>query len=357
MLLADLGATVIKVEPPGGDPTRGFPPHFVDGDSAYFHSLNRNKRSVVLDLATDAGRRDLYELVAKADVVVDNFRPGVLKKLGSDYEALRRIRPDIISCSITGFGSGGPRSEEPAYDLSIQAYAGAMSITGHVGGPPTRLGIPVGDLAGAMYAVVGILAALSHRERSGEGQRVEISLLAALASLHTYQLTYFLLSGESPTPLGTGHTSIVPFRAFASADGYICVMAPTEKFWLALCEVIKPELADDRRFGSATERLAHRADLEQLLENIFRGRTTAAWLADLAKAGVPAAPVNSIAAAAAEPEIAKLLTAAWRGTARVPIVMNPIEFSGSPLSTYEAPPRQGEHQMILGKDASTVVAD
>lgn len=350
MLLADLGALVIKVEPPAGDPTRGYPPHFIAGDSAYFHSLNRNKKSVTLDLQTDSGKRTLLALVARADVVVDNFRPSALARLGCDYDSLRAAKANIICCSITGYGLTSERRDNPAYDLGIQAESGAMSLTGAPGGPPLRMGIPMGDLAAAMYAALAITAALIHRSRTGEGQRIDIGMLPSLASLLTYQLNYYLSSKVAPEPLGTGHTSIVPFRAFRAKDGYVCVMAPSEKFWTALCRVVDAGLAKDPRYATQAGRLAAREALDAELEQAFAKRPVRDWVERLEAEGIPVAPVSTLAEALAEPEIAELIRHTTRDGVDIPVIASPIRMSASPLFTYAPPPRLGEHNDMVSSD-------
>jgi CoA:oxalate CoA-transferase len=352
MILGDLGARVIKLEPPNGDPTRGYPPHFIDGDSAYFHSLNRNKESVAVDLRSAEGRARLVGLVRHVDVVVDNYRPAVLRRLGCDYESVRRIKPDIVSCSITGYGIASNRPDEPTYDLGVQASAGVMSLNGEPGGPPLRLGVPMGDLAGALYAVAAILAALFDRAQTGVGQRIEIGLVPSLASLHTYQILYYMASGLAPEPIGTTHTSIVPFQAFRTLDSYVCVMAPSEKFWVALCRAVAPRLETDRRFQSAASRLRNRDALARALTRIFGSETTAEWVLRLRTAGVPVAPVNNIAQALTEPEIADLLMSVERDGVPVPLFGSPIRMWGTPLSIYAAAPKLGSHRTLPGEGGS-----
>jgi crotonobetainyl-CoA:carnitine CoA-transferase CaiB-like acyl-CoA transferase len=219
MILGDLGAEIIKVEHPNvGDASRHIPPYFHKGESLYYLSLNRNKRSVTLNLSTDEGREILYGLVKKADIVIDNFRPGVLTKLGANYDRLKEINPKIIGCSISAFGHGGPYGSRPAYDLTIQALSGSMSMTGEEGRGPMRLGVPMGDLAGSMWAVVGILSALYHRQKTGDGQLVDIALLDSLVSFITYPALYYSHGGEVAKPLGSGHQAIVPFQVFKTRD-------------------------------------------------------------------------------------------------------------------------------------------
>ncbi|RMG48064.1 MAG: CoA transferase, partial [Acidobacteria bacterium] len=287
MLLGDLGAEIIKIEPPGGDPMRRMPPYFLAGESAYFLSINRNKRSVTLDLKSSAGRQVFHDLVRVSDVVLDNFRPGVMEELGLGYETLRRINRRIIACSITGFGKTGPYRDRPAFDLVLQAMSGAMSITGEPGRTPVRMGIPMGDLAGGMFAAQAISAALYARERTGEGCFIDLGLMDCLTALLTYVAQYYLAGGPVPRPAGSHHQSVVPYGVFATADGYLVIAVFAEKFWRALCRALeRPDLAEDPRFARNELRLKHRAELLSILQEIFRRRPTEEWLTRLEAEGV-----------------------------------------------------------------------
>lgn len=305
MLLGDLGAEVIKIEAPGeGDPLRRMPPHFLKGESAYFLAISRNKKSVTLDLNKDEGRDIFFELVERSDVVFDNFRPGVLEKLGADYETLKQKNPGIICCSNSGFGHTGPLRDDPGFDLTIQALSGMMSYTGEPGRPPVRMGAPMGDLAGSLFAVFAVSAALFAREQTGEGRMIDLSLLDCLVSLHTYVSQYYWLGGELTGPVGSGHMSVVPYRAFATRDGYLTVAVFVEKFWALLAEAIdRPELGADERFDSSAKRLERRSEIDALLEEAFAARTTAEWLERLGRHGVPAAPVLTVDEVLEHPQI------------------------------------------------------
>jgi crotonobetainyl-CoA:carnitine CoA-transferase CaiB-like acyl-CoA transferase len=254
MLLADLGAEVIKVEDPrGGDPTRQLGPPFVEGEGGYFLSVNRSKRSLALDLRRPKGRQVLYDLARVSDVVFNNFRPGTMEKLGCDYETLKEINPQIICCSLTGFGETGPYRDRPAFDLAIQAVSGAMSITGEPGRPPVGLGIPMGDLSGSLFCAFAISAALYAREGTGSGRRIDVGLMDCMISLLTYVGQYYLIDGKVPGPIGTAHLSVVPYQALAAEDMCIVFAAFVEKFWLALCQVLGiEELCDDPRLPITT---------------------------------------------------------------------------------------------------------
>ena len=296
MLLGDLGAEVIKIEAPdGGDPMRKMPPHFYKGDSAYFLSISRNKKSITLDLRTDEGREIFYKLVEKADVVFDNFRPGVIEKLKVNYEILKEKNPRIVCCSNSTYGHTGPLKDGPGFDLVIQAISGMMSYTGEPGRVPVRMGAPMGDLAGSMFAVYSICAALLSAEKTGIGRKIDLSLLDCLISMHTYVSEYFWIGGQLPQPIGSGHMSVVPYRAYRTKDGFITIAVFAEKFWQLLCNVIEqPELGTDERYISTAERLERREEVDALLEKKFIEKTNDEWMELLNKEGVPAAPVLTI---------------------------------------------------------------
>jgi CoA:oxalate CoA-transferase len=345
MILGDLGAEIIKVEQPdGGDASRHVPPYFHKGESLYYLSLNRNKRSLTVNLATDEGREIFYELVKKADIVIDNFRPGVLTNLGAGYDRLREINPGIICCSISAFGPEGPYGSRPAYDLIIQALSGAMSMTGEEGRGPMRLGVPMGDLAGSMWAVVGILAALYHRKMTGQGQLVDISLLDSLVSFITYPALYYSYGGEVAKPLGSGHQAIVPFQVFKTKDYYLAVACPREKFWVLLCEALKvSELISDPRFLTMGDRLKNREELYEILNPLFSQKTNAEWEEILVNAGVPCAPVNTIDKVFVDPAIrhrGMVISTDHLGE-KLESFGNPIRMSETPIREYHSAPRLG----------------
>jgi CoA:oxalate CoA-transferase len=354
MVLGDLGAEIIKVEQPEeGDASRHIPPYFHKGESLYYLSLNRNKRSMTLNLNTDEGRNIFHGLVKKADVVIDNFRPGVLTKLGADYDRLKEINPKIICCSISAFGGDGPYGSRPAYDLTIQALSGAMSMTGEQGRGPLRLGVPMGDLAGSMWAVVGILAALHHRQRTGEGQFVDIALLDSLVSFITYPALYYSYGGEVPGPLGSGHQAIVPFQVFRTKDYYLAVACPREKFWVLLCEALDvPELTSDPRFLTMGDRLKNKEELHALLNPIFSQKTNAEWEKSLVKVGVPCAPVHTVDKVFLDPAIQRrgMVISVDHLGETLRFFGNPIRMSKTPIREYRPPPR-------LGADNREVLAE
>jgi crotonobetainyl-CoA:carnitine CoA-transferase CaiB-like acyl-CoA transferase len=346
-VLSDLGAEVIKVETPEGDLGRIPSVAPYRGLSALFLTFNRNKKSIVINLKTDAGREIFHELVKVSDVVVDNFRPGVLERLKVDYATLSRINPRIIQCSVTGFGEAGAYRDYPALDLIIQAISGHMAITGESGRPPVRVGIPLADMSGGIYSCKGILAALYARERTGRGQRVEVSMFDAMLNLLSYIATLWLTGGVLPRPPGSAHEYSVPWQAFEAKDGHIVVATRQEGFWRKLCSTLaEPGLAEDPRFASNAERIAHREALVPRLERIFRTRTVADWLARLRAAEVPAAPVNNLDGAFAEPPVAEremIVEYDHPEVGRVRLPGNPIKMSDMTGTPSQPAPRLGEH--------------
>ncbi|MCC6534287.1 MAG: CoA transferase [Burkholderiales bacterium] len=345
-VLSDLGAEVIKVESPEGDLGRNPSVAPYKGLSGLFLTLNRNKQSIVLNLKTEAGRDLLYRLVRISDVVIDNFRAGVLERLKIDYPALSAINPRIIQCSVTGFGTGAYR-DYPALDLIIQAISGHMAITGEADRPPARIGIPLADMSGGIFACKGILAALYARERSGRGQRIELSMFDCMLNLLGYIGTMWLSNGELPRPPGSGHDYTVPWQAFKAKDGYLVVATREDAFWRTLCTVIgRSELGTDPRYASNAERCRHRQVLVPELERIFAARTVAEWMALMRAARVPAAPVNHLDGAFSEPPVAEdemVLEYDHPQAGRVRVPGNPIKMSEAPGSISKPAPQLGEH--------------
>jgi CoA:oxalate CoA-transferase len=346
-VLSDLGAEVIKVEAPEGDLGRNPSVATYRGLSGLFLTFNRNKKSVVLNLKTEAGRDIFYDLVRVSDVVIDNFRPGVLERLKIDYPTLSRINPRIIQCSVTGFGTAGAYKDYPALDIIIQAISGHMAITGEPGRPPVRVGIPLADLSGGIFSCKGILAALFDRERTGHGRRVELSMFDAMLNLLSYMGTMWLTNGELPKPPGSTHEYTVPWQAFEAKNGYVVVATRQEVFWRRLCDVLEePSLADDPRFATNASRVENRAILVPHLERIFRSRTVTDWLERLRAAEVPAAPVNNLDGAFAEPPVGEremIVEYDHPDVGRVRLPGNPIKMSGVSGTISNPAPRLGEH--------------
>lgn len=347
-ILADLGAEVIKIEPQAGDPTRLLPPYFHKGESAYFLAVNRSKQSMVLDLSIEAGRNVFYDLVKKADVVIEAFRPGVAKKLGADYDGLKAVNPRIVYCSISGFGQDGPYATRPAYDMIVQALSGGMSLTGEIGGRPVRSGTPIGDLSAGQSAATAILAALWERERSGAGQAIDISMLDVQVSMLSYLGEYYLISGDMPGLQGRGHMSIPTYNAFRARDGRdVLICANTERMWQQLCEALEiSELVKDPRFETNERRHAHRAELVPILERAFAQLDCAELLRRFHERGIPSAPVNSVAEALADPQIAHrhmVREVAHTLGGEIRVLGNPIKFSRSAENDFRSPPTLGQH--------------
>lgn len=350
MILADLGADVIKIEnPQHGDQTRKSWGYSVIGDdSRAFLSLNRNKRSVTLDLKDPAGRRTFLDLVADADVVVENFRPGVAEKLGVDYESVRSVNERIVYGSISGFGHTGPYASYPGYDLIAQAMTGIMSVMGMPGEPPVKSAIPIGDLGAGLFCCVGILGALLARQRTGEGQYIETSLFEASLALSVWESTEFWSTHKAPEPLGSANRMSAPYQALATADGYLTIGANNEKLWRLLCGVLDaPELLDDPRFVDNNHRMDHRDELAALLEERLAARTTDEWVADLLAAGVPAGPIRDYAYVLTEdPHVrARDMVVSFDHPVegRTPVLGSPIKLSGTPVRAATSPPLLGEH--------------
>jgi crotonobetainyl-CoA:carnitine CoA-transferase CaiB-like acyl-CoA transferase len=348
MLLADLGADVIKVERPGaGDETRSWgPPFDAHGRATYFQSVNRNKHSVVLDLSAEADLARARELARDADVVVENFRPDVMDKLGLGYAQLSAENPRLIFCSITGFGAGAG-AELPGYDLLVQALGGLMSITGAPDGEPQKVGVALVDVLAGLFASVGILAALRHRDRTGQGQRVEVSLLSALLAGLVNQASAYTIAGSVPGRMGNAHPSISPYELYATGEGDLVVAVGNERQFATLCEVLSaPELADDPRFGSNTERVANRAALKAELIARLAAAPASEWAQRLTAARVPAGVVNDLAGAFALAQAVGLDPIVEVPSADGPpvaLTRNPIGLSRTPPTYRSAPPALPDH--------------
>ncbi|MEE1748268.1 MULTISPECIES: CaiB/BaiF CoA transferase family protein [unclassified Streptomyces] len=348
MLLADLGADVIKVERPGsGDDTRAWGPPHAHGESTYYLSVNRNKRSLALDLGTPEGRRDAHELVRRADVLVENFRPGTMEKYGLSYARAQELNPGIVYCSVTGFGSG-EGAALPGYDLLLQAVGGLMSITGPAPGQPVKTGVALVDVLTGLHAAVGVMAALRHRDATGEGQHVEVSLLSSLLSSLVNQASGYTLAGRVPDILGNRHPSIAPYEVYRAADRPLVVAVGNDRQFRALCRGLGADrLADDPRFADNAGRVAHVDVLAEEISGRLALRTAAEWFGLLTPLGVPCGPVNDLAGAF---EFAERLGLSPRVTPAdadpddpMTLVANPIGLSRTPPRYERRPPRLGEH--------------
>ncbi len=364
MNLADLGAEVIKLEVPGrGDDSRGYAPIMPGGDSGYYYSVNRGKKSVTLDLRSPEGAAIMLELTAKSDVVVENFSPGTMDRFGVGYASLARANPGIILCSISGFGQTGPMASAPAYDIVAQALGGTMSITGYPGGEPLRCGVSIGDLSAALYGVVGILSALRLRERTGRGQHVDIAMLDCQVAMLEDALARFSISSKVPGPLGTRHPSITPFQQFHADDGYFVAGAGNEALWQRMCDAIgMPELKHDPRFRLNADRTAHHGELEAILARLFVTRSREHWLTCLGDAGVPCAPIANVEEVTKNPHLLErrmILRAEHPSCQDLVVPGSPLKSPGSTAAPDTRSPRLGEHteevlREVLGYGESRV---
>jgi CoA:oxalate CoA-transferase len=348
LILADLGAEVIKIEnPEGGDLSRATMHYTHKGESAYYLSFNRNKKSMTLNLRHEKAREIFYELVKGADVVYDNFRSGTLEKLKIDYDTLKKLNPKIISCSVSGFGSDSPYKDRPALDLLIQAMSGVMSFTGEPGRPPVRLGYPMGDLGGGIFAAMAVLGALYYRELSGKGQRLDIAMLDAQIALMTYRAQYYFLEKEIPEPIGSGHVSAVPIRAFAAKDGkYLVIDSAQQKFFQNLCQILGIEpVGKDPRFSTRGARLKNATALMKVLEDEFVKKDRDEWLRLLIQGDVPAGPVNNLAEALSDPSILARNMVVWADHLgeKIQMVGNPIKMPGMKEGPFTGAPTLGQH--------------
>jgi formyl-CoA transferase len=373
MMLGDLGADVIKVERPGrGDDSRSWGPPFVGepygpypGEAAYFLATNRNKRSITANLKALEGLEIVRRLACVSDVLVENFRGGTLERIGLGYADLRALNPQLVYCSISGYGRTGPYADRPGYDFIIQAEGGMMGITGPAEGRPYRVGIPIVDITTGMFASTAILAALRARDVTGEGQYVDMSLLDSQVAVLTNVASNYLVGGQGPRRLGNAHPNITPYEAFRARDKWFALAAGNEKQWAILCNVIeRPDLKDDPRFADNSSRVSNRAALRELLDGAFVTRDAEAWLAEFRGAGLPCGPINTVPEVFEHPQAAArgLVQAAEHPTAgSVRFPGFPYKFSETPAAIRRPPPRLGEHteevlKDLLGYDAGEVAA-
>ena len=357
MQLADMGARVIKIEQPGkGDDTRGWGPPFVNGESAYFLSVNRNKESLTLDLKHSAAREVLGRLLERADVLVENFRPGTMSRLGFGYEQLAGRFPRLVYCSISGFGQTGPRRTEAGYDAVVQAEGGLMSITGAADGEPFRLGVAIADIVSGMFAAQGIAFALLARERTGKGQLVDVGMLDATAALLTYQAGNYFATGQTPGRLGNRHPTIVPYETFEASDGTFVIAVGNDEQWRRFCATAGLDaLGADERFATNRARVAHYEALRPLIAERLESESRELWVNRLRGAGVPCGSVRDVAEVLNDPQIearemVRQIEHAVAGAIRVTGV--PIKLSATPGTVRTSPPLLGEHtDAVLGRDA------
>jgi CoA:oxalate CoA-transferase len=328
LLLAELGARVIKVEGPAGDDARAFEP-FVEGRSAYFGSLNRGKESIALDLKAGDDRGLFLRMVRRADVLVENYRPGTLERLGLGYEDLKAHNPALVYAAVSGFGATGPWSRRPAYDLVVQALAGMMSVTGHPGGPPTKAGTSVADVTAGLFALAGVAAALYHRTRSGAGLKVDVAMFDGQLAILESAVMRYAATGQVPGPLGNRHPSITPFEVYAAADRPLVIAAGNDALFASLCRALgRPTLADDPRFRSNADRTRAADDLKLALEEVLATEPAAHWLGVLEAAGIPCAPIQTVAEAVEHPQARARNMVVRAGGLRM--AGNPIKLSPFP---------------------------
>ncbi|MDR2507078.1 MAG: CoA transferase [Candidatus Accumulibacter sp.] len=365
MMLADNGANVIKVEPPDvGDDSRAFGP-FVGKESAYFMSLNRNKRSITLNFKRKEEIELFREMVKKADIVLENYRPGTMEKFGIGYDELKKIKPDLVYAACSGFGHSGPYMLKPAYDIIVQAMGGVMSITGLEGGEPTRLGASLGDIIAGIFTAWGVMLALYHRQRTGEGQKVDVGMLDCQVAVLENAIARYVTSGQVPGPLGNRHPSITPFSAFTAKDGHIIVGAGNDRLWEKLCNELKcPELIADARFNTNGNRTSNVKELSEILNRIFITRTIDEWMQLLEAAGLPCAPINTVDKVVNDPQIkAREMIVEVKhpvaGNLKMPGV--PVKLSATPGAVERPSPLLGEHtaeilKELLGWDENKTAA-
>ena len=367
MMLGDLGAEVIKIEAPGrGDDTRHWGPPFTEsGEAAYFMCVNRNKRSLTLNLKSERGLEILKDMISQGDVLVENFKAGTLSRWGLDYERLQELRPGLIYCTVTGYGYTGPYSSRPGYDFIVQAMGGFMSITGPKEGDPHRAGVAIADISAGMFAASAVLAALYARERTGEGQRIDMALLDSQIALLTYAASNYFVSGETPARHGNAHPNIVPYQSFTARDGQFAFAAGNDSQWEKFCGAVdRPQWLHDERFRTNSARVQNRDLVAAALDDLFVTRDAAHWLALCEQIGLPAGPINSIDRVFEDAQVQARemrVTAQHSEDGDVPLLNSPLRIPTAPTSIRRAPPTLGEHTEevlaeMLGLDAVSVAA-
>lgn len=347
MVLGDLGAEVIKVEPPEGDETRGWGPPFAGGESAYYLCVNRNKRDIVINLKTDEGKAVLRELAMQSDVLVENFRPGTLEKFGLDFATLYALNPKLIYCSITGFGQTGSMKDKPGYDFMIQALGGLMSITGEPDGEPMKTGVAVVDLFAGQNAIIAILAALQARTLTGEGQHLDIALFDSQLGWLANVASNYLISGKLPKRHGNAHANIVPYQSFQASDGWFAIAVGNDRQFVRLCELLgSPELAVDEKFSTNSARVQNRAEIIPILASIFKTDSVSEWLRKLDEAEIPCGPINNFEQVFSMPQVKEremLVQMQHPTIGTLPLVGSPLKMSATPVEYRLPPPLMGEH--------------
>ena len=363
MILGDLGAEIVKIErPKTGDGSRQWGPPFIHGESAYFLSINRNKKSVTINLRTKKGCEIVRKMASTYDVLIENYRPGIVEKLGLDYDTLSSTNPQLIYCSISGFGQTGPYREKPSYDIVGQAMGGLMSLTGEENRPPVKIGVAISDIFAGMYAVIGILSALIARKKTGKGQLIDVSLLDGLVSILSHQAGNYLVSGVDPKRLGSAHPTIAPYQAFQAADSYFVIAVGNDALWRRFCQGVDlSELVTDSRFTTNPDRVKNRAELTQILNTHFQKKTANEWLSLIENAGVPCGPVLRLSEVFNDPQVLhrKMVQELKHPSAgKIRVVGTPLKLSTTPATIRTPPPILGEHTadilQSLGYTASEI---
>jgi len=355
MMLGDMGADVIKVEMPGkGDDTRAWGPPFQEGESTYFLSVNRNKRSIALDLKSEGGREVLWKMIEQADVIVENFSPGTVDRLGFGYEDVKACNPGIIYASISGFGQTGPSANRTAYDLIVQGMSGMMSITGDPEGMPTKLGVPIADITAGMFAAYSVVAALFDRERSGEGRYIDVSMLGGQVALLTYQAGIYFATGQTPVPLGNAHPIVAPYDTFQTADGYVNIAVGNDSLWQRFCNAFElKEVGCDERFHSNAGRITNKPALYEAINQAVGHQATADVVARLDACGVPCGPIYTVQQMFEDPQadaVGLRRTAPHDSLGSLTLTGFPYHLSGEDLEIRHGPPTLGQHtRAILGE--------
>lgn len=353
MTLADLGAEVIKIETPNGDDTRQWGPPFINEESAYYLSVNRNKKSIVLNLKEEKGKEVFYKLVKDADVVVENFRPGTLKRLGADYDTLKELNPGIVLASISGFGQTGPYALKPGYDVLAQGMGGLMSVTGEPDGPPVKGGYSLADIGTGMWAIIGILSALRERDISGEGQWVDASLLDTMVSWQTYLAGNYFATGEDPKPLGGAHPNIVPYQVFGASDGHFILAVGNDNLWKSFVEAMDEDILRDEKYATNPQRVEQRETLLALLEELFANRTVKEWVEIFENAKIPVGPVNKFSDILEDEHIKyreMVVEKEHPTVGNLRMLGIPVKLSRTPGEINTVPPGLGEHSDSVLKD-------
>lgn len=354
MMLGDMGAEVVKVEAPGGsDETRQWGPPWAGGESAYYLCVNRNKKAITLNLKAPEGKEVLFRLVRDADVLIENFRVGIMEGLGLGYDRLSEINPGLVYCSISGFGTDGPYKDVPGYDFVVQAMGGLMSFTGEPDGEPMKVGVAVVDITAGMLAATGILAALRARDKTGKGQRVDISLLESMVAWLSNVGSNYLISGQVPKRYGNQHPNIVPYQTFRARDGYFVVAVGNDRQYRRFCRILeRPDLAEDPKYATNPERLRHRSELIPLLQEILAEREVDYWISRMMEAEIPCAPINNVAQVFSHPQVLQrqmLVEVLHPAAGIVKMAGIPIKLSGTPGKIRTHPPLVGEHtEEVLG---------